>query len=364
MKRENIAILGSTGSIGTQTLSVLEDVGDKNIYALATNENIDLLYKQIKKYNPKYASVYDYEKYKILQKKVQKAKLKTKILTGDSGLIQISKDKNIDFFVNAMSSRGCVEGIELNILITKNIINQKKKIAMANKETIVCAGKEIMSLARKNKVEIRPIDSEHSAIWQCIKDENKKRIKKILITCSGGPFYGKKEKDLKNVKVSDCMKHPNWKMGQKITIDSATLVNKGLEIIEAHFLFDLKPSQIDVVVQKESIIHSMVEFCDGSVMAQLGASDMRIPIAYAIYEKERPEISARRLDFKNIEKISIGTVDSKTFPAVELAYKAIKKGSKFMKKYCIADEVAVRKFIDGKIKFLDIVKYIKNEMGM
>lgn len=361
MKKENIAIIGSTGSVGEQTLSVLDDVKDKTIYALAVNNNIKKLYKQIIKYKPKIVSVNDENKKSELEKILKNKNIKIKILSGSDGLYQIAKNKNIDFLVNAMSCCG-ISGIETSINMTKIAIKNNKKIAISNKETIVCGGSKLFKYAKKNHVELRPIDSEHSAIWQCIQGENKNRIKKLILTCSGGPFFGKNKKYLKTVKVDDCLKHPNWKMGKKITIDSATLINKGLEVIEAHYLFDIRPENIDVIIQKESIIHSMVEFMDGSIKAQLGVPSMKVPISFALYKELRPEIKIKKLDFNNLKKISIDKVDNKTFEAIDIAYSAIKKGDAATKKYCMADEKAVMKFINGEIKFLDIIKEVKKEV--
>ena len=361
MKRENVAIIGSTGSVGEQTLEVLETVGDKNIYALAINSNIDKLVKQIIKYKPKIVCVYDENKKIELEKILHNKKIKVKILSGEDGLYEISNDKKVNFLVNSMSCCG-VKGIDVSIKLTKLAIKNNKKIAISNKETIVCGGSKLFKYAKKFGVELRPIDSEHSAIWQCLSGENKNRVKRLILTCSGGPFFGKKKSELGRVKVSDCLKHPNWKMGKKITIDSATLVNKGLEVIEAHYLFDMKAKNIDVIIQRESIIHSMVEFMDGSVKAQLGTPSMKVPISYAIYKELRPELNIKNLDFNNIEKISFNSVDNKTFDAINLAYKAIEKGDEWTKKYCMADEIQVMNFINGEIKFLDIVKNIKKEL--
>ena len=361
MKKENVAIIGSTGSVGEQTLEVFETVGDKNIYALAVNNNIEKLIKQIIKYRPRVVCVYDENRKNELEKILYNKKIRVKLLCGKDGLYEIANDKSVDFVVNAMACCG-IRGINESIEFTKMAIKNHKKIAISNKETIVCGGKKLFKFAKKFGVELRPIDSEHSAIWQCLSGENKNRVKRLILTCSGGPFFGKEKKDLKKVKVSDCLKHPNWKMGKKITIDSATLVNKGLEVIEAHYLFDMKPQNIDVVIQRESIIHSMVEFMDGSVKAQLGCPSMKVPISYAIYKELRPELNIESLDFNVIEKISFNRVDNKTFEAIDLAYRAIEKGDEWTKKYCMADEIQVMKFINGEIKFLDIVKNIKKEL--
>ena len=366
MKKDNIIILGSTGSIGTQTLEVLDVTKDKNIYALAVNKNISLLLTQIKKYKPKYAVVYDKNKSEELKNIIKKQKLKTEVLTGIDGLMQIIKDKNVDFVVNAMALSSDETGLtntKANIDLTIEAIKQKKKLALANKETIVCAGKKVMATAKKYGVEIRPIDSEHSAIWQCLQGEDKKNIKRLIITCSGGPFFGRKMSDLKNVKVADCMKHPTWHMGEKICIDSATLVNKGLEVIEAHYLFGVPVDKIEVVIHRESIIHSMVEFKDGSIKAQMGVPSMKVPIAYALYGRDRRDIKVDSVDFYKLSMMHFDKVDNTNFKAVELAFKALKKGGKHPEIYCKADEIAVTKFMNGQLRFDEIVKYIERELN-
>lgn len=352
MKKEKIIILGSTGSIGTQTLDVLQKVGDKEIYGLTCNSNIDLLLKQVIKTKAKVVCIYDEKKAYDFYLKAEKKKLKLKIFTGLDGILTMIQMKEVDFVVNSLVG---IIGIEPTICAIK----AKKKLALANKESLVCEGKKIMSLAKKNKVEIRPIDSEHSAIWQCLAGEKKDRIKKIIITCSGGPFYKKTKKELEKVTLADCLKHPSWNMGKKITIDCATLVNKGLEVIEAYYLFDVKPDDIEVVIQRGSFIHSMVMFKDGSVKAQISLPSMKIPIAYAIYKQLRPEINEKKIDFYSLKEIPLDKPDMKNFEALALAYKALKLGGEYPKKYCIEAEKAVNDFIDGKIKYLDIVKRIK-----
>lgn len=352
MKKEKIAILGSTGSIGTQCLDVLKITKDKQIYALSCNNNINLLLQQVKVFKPKVVCVYDGNKSDEFSYLAKKNNIKVKILSGMSGLCEIASLNEVDLVVNSLV------GI-IGIKPTIEVLNNKKQLALANKETLVCEGKKIMSLAKKNNIEIRPIDSEHSAIWQCLMGEDYDRIDKLLITCSGGPFYGKTLNDLKNIKVEDCLKHPTWNMGKKITIDCSTLVNKGLEVIEAHYLFGIKAENIDVVIQRESLIHSMVLMKDGSVIAQMGVPSMRIPIAYALYKNRRPNINEKKIGFNTLKSISIDKPDLKTFKGLKLAYDALKKGSTYMKKYCEADEYAVNDFINGKIKYLDIVNRIE-----
>lgn len=351
MKKEKIIILGSTGSIGKQTIDVLNTVGDKQIYGLSCNKNIKLLMKQVLDTKAKVVCIYDEKKSDEFIKEIKNKNIKVKVFTGLSGILNMIKLKEVDFVVNALV--GTI-GIEPTICAIK----EKKKFALANKESLVCEGKKIISLAKKNKVEIRPIDSEHSAIWQCLQGERYDRIKKIIITCSGGPFYGKTKNDLVNVSVDDCLKHPSWNMGKKITIDSATLVNKGLEVIEAYYLFGIKPKDIEVVIQRGSYIHSMVMFKDGSIKAQIALPSMRIPISYALYKQLRPEIKEKELDFSRISSIPIDIPDTKTFTALAMAYKALELGKDYPKKYCMEAERAVNDFIDGKIKYLDIMKRI------
>ena len=351
-KKEKIIILGSTGSIGTQTIDVLQTVGDKEIYGLSCKGNIDLLLKQVIETKAKVVCIYDENKVYDFLVKAEKKKVKVKVFTGLDGILSMIKLKEVDFVVNSLV--GTI-GIEPTICAIK----EKKKLALANKESLVCEGKKIINLSKKYKVEIRPIDSEHSAIWQCLAGEKYDRIKKLIITCSGGPFYGMTKKQLEKVTLNDCLKHPSWNMGKKITIDCATLVNKGLEVIEAFYLFGIKADDIEVVIQRGSYIHSMVMFKDGSVKAQISLPSMKIPISYAIYKEQRPEIKEKEIDFYNLKQIPLDKPDMKTFEALSLAYKALKLGGSYPKKYCLEAEKAVNDFIDGKIKYLDIVKRIK-----
>ena len=352
MKKEKVVILGSTGSIGRQTIDVLLKTKDKEIYGLACNKNIDCLYEQVKKLKPKVVAIYDEEKSKIFEEKIKKQNIRLKILKGIDGLCEICSIKEVDLVVVS------VVGM-IGIKPTVASIKSRKKIALANKETLVCAGDYIMNLAKKYKVDIRPIDSEHSAILQCLQGEKYSSIKKLIITASGGPFYGKNKKELKNVKVSDALKHPTWHMGRKITIDSSTLVNKALEIIEAHFLFNIKSSNIEVLVQRQSLIHSMVLFNDGVVKAQLGVPSMRVPIAYAIYGDDRYDIKEKSIDFSKLKSITIDTVDTKTFEAINIAYMVLNKGGLYPCAFNALDEVCVEEFLNGNIKYLDIIEYIK-----
>ena len=357
MRNDRVVIIGSTGSIGVQAIDVIKTVGDKKIVALACKSNIKKLYEQVKKTKVKTVAIYDEsaaEKFKHICKEKN---LKIKILTGMDGLIKLSSMNGADMVIIS------VVGM-IGIRPTIEAIKAKKIICLANKESLVCAGDIIMPLAKKNKVEIRPIDSEHSAIWQCLQGEKYKNIKKIIITASGGPFYGKKIRELENVKLEDALKHPNWSMGKKITVDSSTLVNKGLEVIEAHHLFNIPYDKIEVIVQRESLIHSMVEFVDGSVKAQLGVPSMRVPIEYAIYKENRQFINEKTINWDKLDKISIGSVDLDTFKGLKLAYKAIEIGGLMPAIFNALNEVAVWRFIGGKIKYLEIADFIEKGMKL
>lgn len=357
MKKDKIVIIGSTGSIGTQTIDVIKTVGDKEIVGLAVKNNIDALYKQVKATGTMQVAIFDAdaaEKFKEFVK-TDKALRKIKVYVGMKGLIKLATLREANVVVVS------VVGM-IGIRPTIEAIKKKKTICLANKETLVCAGDIIMPLAKKKKVEIRPIDSEHSAIWQCLQGENKSSISKIIITASGGPFYGKKLKDLKKVKVKDALNHPNWSMGRKITIDSATLVNKGLEVMEAHHLFSMPYDKIEVVVQRESLIHSMVEFIDGAVKAQMGVPSMRVPIEYALYKENRKFINERTIEWEKLDKISIGKTDLNVFKGLKLAYLAIEKGGLMPSVFNALNEVAVSKFLSYKIKFTDIADAIEGGM--
>lgn len=355
MRKDKVVIIGSTGSIGTQAIDVIKTVGDKEIVALACNNNVKKLYEQVKFTKVKLVAIYDENAANEFRDICKKQKLNVTVLTGMDGLVKLASLKSANMVVIS------VVGM-IGIRPTIEAVKAKKTVCLANKESLVCAGDIIMPLVRKNKVDLRPIDSEHSAIWQCLQGEKENTVKKIIITASGGPFYGKKLSELKNIKVEDALNHPNWSMGKKITIDSSTLVNKGLEIIEAHHLFNMPYDKIDVVVQRESIIHSMVLFIDGAVKAQLGVPSMRIPIEYALYKENRKAIKEKEIDWTKLEKISIGTPDLKTFKGLALAYKAIEKGGLMPSVYNALNEIAVRKFLDRKISYLEITNYIEKGM--
>ena len=352
MKKDKVVILGSTGSIGTQSIDVIKSVGDKTIVGLACNSNIKLLYKQVTNTKCKYVAIYDEKAAEEFNKLCKKKGINVKVYSGMPGLIKLANLKEASMIIIS------VVGM-IGIRPTIEAVKAKKIVCLANKESLVCAGDIIMPLVKKNKVDLRPIDSEHSAIWQCLVGERLDKVKKILITASGGPFYGKSLNDLKKVTLSDALKHPNWAMGKKITIDSSTLVNKGLEVMEAHHLFNMPYDKIEVVVQRESLIHSMVEFVDGAIKAELGVPSMRIPIEYAIYKENRKFIKEATLDFTKLDKISIGKPDLKTFKGLALAFTAIKMGGLIPSLYNALNEVAVKNFIDGKIKYLDIANFIE-----
>lgn len=351
---KNIAILGSTGSIGTQTLDIVSKNDDLKVSALAAYGNIELLEKQIREFMPRLACVYSEEKALELKKNI--SDLDVKVISGMDGLIEAASIDEAEIVVTAIVGM-------IGIRPTMAAIKAGKDIALANKETLVTAGHIIIPAAKEHNVSILPVDSEHSAIFQCLNGERKKDIDKILLTASGGPFRGKTRSELENVTVEAALKHPNWAMGRKITIDSATLVNKGLEVIEAKWLFDVDFSDIEVVVQPQSLIHSMVQFKDGGIMAQLGTPDMRLPIQYALYYPERRYLDGDRVDFSKLAGITFEKPDVDTFEGLKLAYEAGRKGGSMPTVFNAANEKAVAMFLDKKIKFLDIYEIIKESMN-
>ena len=351
---KKVAILGSTGSIGTQTLEVVRENGDLQITALAAGGNVDLMEKQIREFHPVLAAMWTEEKAKELRDRVKD--LPVKVVSGMDGLLEVATDPASEILVTAIVG---MIGIRPTIAAMK----AGKDIALANKETLVTAGHIIMPLAEECHVKILPVDSEHSAIFQCLNGEHKDQLKKILLTASGGPFRGKKKEELKNVQVEDALKHPNWSMGRKITIDSATLVNKGLEMMEARWLFGVEPKDIQIVVQPKSIIHSMVEFVDGAVIAQLGTPDMKLPIQYALYYPNRRHLPGDRLDFWTLNQITFEKPDMENFPGLKLAFDAAAAGGTMPTVYNAANERAVAKFLDRKIGFLDIPEIIGSCMA-
>lgn len=351
---KKIAILGSTGSIGTQTLDIVSKNDDLQVVGIAAGRNIDLLEKQIRQFSPRLAAVGDEKKAQELKLRVQDTDCK--VVGGMEGLIELAVMEEAEILVTAIVGM-------IGICPTVAAICAGKHIALANKETLVTAGHIIMPLAKEHNVKILPVDSEHSAIFQALNGENPKTIEKLLITASGGLFRGKKTEELKNIRVEDALKHPNWAMGQKITIDSATLVNKGLEVMEAKWLFDVDLDRIQVVVQPQSVIHSMIEFKDGSIMAQLGTPDMRLPIQYALYEGERKYLDGERLDFAKLASITFENPDMETFKGLPLAMQASKTGGSMPTVFNAANEKAVALFLNRKIGFLDIYEIIERAMN-
>ncbi len=350
---KTIAVLGSTGSIGTQTLEVARANGDLKIAALAAGHNVKILEKQIREFSPRVVAVWEEAAAKELKTAV--SDLDVKIVTGMDGLIEISTLPEVEVLVTAIVGM-------IGIRPTVEAIKAGKDIALANKETLVTAGHIIMPLAKEHNVRILPVDSEHSAIFQSLNGEHHEQIDKLLITASGGPFRGKKRADLEKVKVEDALKHPNWAMGQKITIDSATLVNKGLEVMEAKWLFHVDLDQIEVVVQPQSVIHSMVQFVDGAVMAQLGTPDMKLPIQYALYYPDRRYLTGDRLDFAKLGQITFEKPDMETFQGLPLALQASRTGGSMPTVFNAANERAVSKFLHREIGFTDIYQIIIESM--
>jgi len=351
---KNISILGSTGSIGTQTLDIVSKNNDLKVVALAAYGNIQLLEKQIREFLPKLVCVYDERKASELKENIRD--LDTKVVSGMDGLIETAVVDEADIVVTAIVGM-------IGIQPTIAAIKAGKDIALANKETLVTAGHIIIPATKEYNVKLLPVDSEHSAIFQCLNGESQREIDNILLTASGGPFRGKKTEELQDVTVEAALKHPNWAMGRKITIDSATMVNKGLEVIEAKWLFGVEFSQVQVVVQPQSLIHSMIQFKDGAIMAQLGTPDMRLPIQYAIYYPERRYLDGQRVDFSKIAQITFEEPDMETFRGLKLAYEAGTCGGSMPTVFNAANERAVAMFLDKKIKFLDIYEIIQESMN-
>ena len=351
MKR--IAILGSTGSIGTQTLEVVRENGDIEVLGLAAGSNITLLEEQIRQFHPRLAAVWSEEKARELRTRI--ADTDTKVVSGMDGLIEVSILKDTEILVTAIVGM-------IGIRPTIEAIKAGKDIALANKETLVTAGHIIMPLAAEKNVSILPVDSEHSAIFQSLQGNEHKAIHKILLTASGGPFRGKTEEELLDIKVEDALKHPNWSMGQKITIDSSTMVNKGLEVIEAKWLFQVDVDQVQVIVQPQSIIHSMVEYVDGAIMAELGTPDMKLPIQYALYYPQRRYLPGERLDFYSLGRLEFEKPDMRTFYGLALAYEAGRAGGTLPTVFNAANELAVSQFLNRQIKYLEIMEIIEDCM--
>ena len=350
-----LILLGSTGSIGTQTLDVVRANREElEVIGLAANSNVDLVEKQAREFKPKYITMYDPKAAKDL--KIKLADMPIEIYEGMDGLISMVQVPEADTVLTA------VVGM-IGIRPTIAAIQSHKDIALANKETLVTAGNIIMALAKENNVQMLPVDSEHSAIFQSLNGEPKKKLEKILLTASGGPFRGKKREELESMTASDALKHPNWSMGPKVTIDSASLVNKGLEVMEAKWLFDVDLDQIQVVVQPQSIIHSMVQYVDGSVMAQLGVPDMKLPIQYALFYPDRVFMDEKRLDFYELGSITFEKPDTDTFVGLKLAYDAAREGGSMPTVFNAANEMAVKMFLQEKIRFLEIYDMISEAMA-
>ena len=350
---KKIAILGSTGSIGTQTLDVVRANGDIEVLGISAGRNVKMLEEQAREFHPKLIAVWDENAAKDLAVRLQD--MDVKIVSGMDGLLELARMPETDILVTA------VVGM-IGIRPTMEGIKAGKDIALANKETLVTAGHLIIPMAKEYGVQILPVDSEHSAIFRALHGEKREQVEKLLITASGGPFRGRKRDELKNVTLADTLKHPNWVMGQKITVDSATLVNKGLEVMEAKWLFDVDLDHIQVVVQPKSIIHSMVEFKDGAVMAQLGTPDMRLPIQYALYYPERRYLEGERLDFHKLKEITFEDPDMETFLGLPMAMDAARAGGSMPTVFNAANELAVKKFLQEKIGFLDIYEIIGQSM--
>ena len=352
---KKISILGSTGSIGTQTLDVVRKNRDKfEVVAISANSSINLLLEQIKEFKPRYVAVYNENSAKELKEMIP-SDIKIEVLSGMEGLIIISSLDEIDVLLTAIVGM-------IGLVPTLEAIKKGKTIALANKETLVTAGQLVMEEAKKRNVAILPVDSEHSAIFQCLNGESKKEIESIILTASGGPFRGKSKNDLINVTKNEALKHPNWSMGRKISIDSSTLMNKGLEVIEAKWLFDVNPDKIDVVVHPQSIIHSMVQFVDSSIIAQMGCPDMKLPIQYALTYPERILNDFERLDFSKLSSLTFEKPDLNTFPCLKLAYDSLNMGGTYSAVLNAANEVLVNEFLEDKIKFYDIPYYIEKTL--
>jgi len=350
---KKIAVLGSTGSIGTQTLEVVRTNKDIEVTALAAGSNITLLEAQIREFCPKMAAVWEEKKAEELRTRIRD--LDVKVVSGMEGLLEIATEPSAEILVTAIVGM-------IGIRPTIAAMEAGKDIALANKETLVTAGHIIMPLAKKRNVRILPVDSEHSAIFQSLNGERENKIHKILLTASGGPFRGRTREQMKDIQVEDALKHPNWTMGRKITIDSSTMVNKGLEVMEARWLFGVSMDQVQVVVQPQSVIHSMVEFEDGAVIAQLGTPDMKLPIQYALYYPQRRFLPGERLDFAKLGQITFEAPDFENFHGLSLAYEAGNTGGTLPTVFNAANERAVQKFLDREIGYLTITDMIRESM--
>lgn len=351
---KHVAVIGSTGSIGRQTIEIIREKSEQlSVTALAVDTGIEELEKQIREFGPKIACVYNKEKAAILKTRV--ADCSTKIVSGMEGLLACVTDDAVDIVL--MSVVGMI-----GIRPTIEAIKAGKDIALANKETLVTAGHIIMPLVKEYGVKLLPVDSEHSAIFQSLRGEPGAQIEKILLTASGGPFRGKKRDELLDITPEDALRHPNWFMGKKITIDSSTLVNKGLEVMEAKWLFDVEPEQIEVLIQPQSILHSAVQFTDGGIIGQMGVPDMKLPIQYALLYPNRAELDTKRIDFFSLGTMTFERPDTETFRALPLAYTALKQGGNLPTVYNAANEYAVAKFLNHQISYLEITRMIESAM--
>lgn len=350
---KNISILGSTGSIGTQTLDVVREIGGINVKAITANNNIELLEKQIREFKPDIAAVMNEEMAEKLKERVKDCG--TKILSGIDGLIEAAVYKESDTVVTSVVGN-------IGIVPTFEAIKAGKNIALANKETLVSAGELIINAVKKYGVKLYPVDSEHSAIFQCLRGNEDNKIRRILLTASGGPFRGRKREELLNVRAEDALKHPNWSMGKKVTIDSASLMNKGLEVIEAKWLFGVDVEDIEVIIHPQSIVHSAVEYEDGAVIAQMGEPDMKVPIQYALTYPKRVKNSFPKIDFAKRNSLTFEKPDMDTFKCLSLAYRAIKTGGTMPTVMNGANEMAVAAFLENKIGFLNIADIIEKTM--
>lgn len=350
---KKIAVLGSTGSIGTQTLEIVRQNRDLKVVALAAGSSVEKMERQVREFSPRIAVMWEEKAYRDLKERV--ADTDVEVLCGMEGLLEVAAMEEMEVLVTAIVGM-------IGIRPTIAAIENGKTIALANKETLVTAGHIIMPLAEKKGVSILPVDSEHSAVFQSMNGENKKRVQKILLTASGGPFRGKNREELKGMKVEDALKHPNWAMGRKITVDSATMVNKGLEVMEAKWLFGMDLDGIEVVVHPQSIIHSMVEYEDGAIMAQLGMPDMKLPIAYALFYPDRRPLEGKRVDFFQLGTLTFEKPDLETFPGLKLAFDAAKQGGSMPTVYNAANEKAVNLFLERKIGFMQIPELIEASM--
>lgn len=353
MLERKIGILGSTGSIGTQTLEIVRNNPDFKVIALAAGSNVDLMEKQVREFHPELCVMWTEEAAKELRLRLSDTSVK--VLAGMDGLLALAVMPEMQILVTAIVGM-------IGLRPTIAAIEAGKIIALANKETLVTAGHIIMPLAAKMQVPILPVDSEHSAIFQSMCGQSRKKVSKILLTASGGPFRGKKRQELLDITVEDALKHPNWSMGRKITIDSATLVNKGLEVIEAKWLFEVEPENIQVVVHPQSVIHSMVEYVDGAVIAQLGVPDMKLPIQYALTYPYRRPMEGKKLDFYELSSMTFEKPDTDTFKGLPMAYDAIAAGGSMPTVYNAANEKAVSLFLNREIKFLEIYDLIQGAM--